>query len=62
MSQAADAMRMASKEGISLKEAWAKVKGKDGSAPASFESPDTQVERASLGIAPKKTRPDPEAF
>ncbi len=43
------------------------LKGPDGSsggssAPSTFESPDTQEERASLGIPPKKARPDPEAF
>jgi len=32
------------------------------SAPSSFESPDTSEERAALGIAPKKARPDPESF
>ena len=57
MTQAADAMKLARSAGISLKEAWAQIKGQGGTGgddTGLFDNPDTTEERKALGIPAKE--------
>ena len=54
MSQASDAMKLAASSGMTLKEAWAQIKGEGGGGPKAASSGDAEAEKVLASFKAKE--------